>query len=92
MSTPPQQKQSSRSVARHPAARALQEQLDEDAPQREAQVIDKMLFSPVQGEEGKVGVYNDKYLYYSHVYVSDIVGLYIYIHLIARSLQFYMLF
>lgn len=53
MSTPTQQKQSSRSVARHPAARALQEQVDGDGPQREAQVVDKMLFSP--GEEGKVG-------------------------------------
>ena len=41
-------------VSRHPAARALQEQVDGDGAPKEAHVIDKMLFSPVKGQELKV--------------------------------------
>ena len=41
-------------VSRHPAARALQEHVDGDGAPKEAHVIDKMLFSPVKGEELKV--------------------------------------
>lgn len=57
MNTPPQQKQhsgSSRGVPRHPAARALQQHVDGDGAPKEAHVVDKMLFSPVRGEEGRV--------------------------------------
>jgi hypothetical protein len=43
-------------VSRHPAARALQEHVDGDGAPREAQIVDKMLFSPGRGEEGRVGV------------------------------------
>ena len=59
MNTPPPQKQqsgSSRGVSRHPAARALQEHVDGDGAPRDAQIVDKMLFSPGRGEEGRVGV------------------------------------
>ena len=64
-------------VSRHPAARALQEQVDGDGAPKEAHVIDKMLFSPVKGQELKVnrGVnyqYSDPqmkmiYLYQKHL-------------------------
>ncbi|KAL4231194.1 Transforming acidic coiled-coil-containing protein 2 [Mactra antiquata] len=63
MSTPQQSKQpssTSRGVARHPAARALQEHVDGDGAPREVHVIDKMLFSPVKGEEGKPRVEGDE--------------------------------
>ncbi|XP_060596656.1 transforming acidic coiled-coil-containing protein 2-like isoform X3 [Ruditapes philippinarum] len=56
MNTPPPQKQQSgpsRGVSRHPAARALQEHVDGDGAPREAQIVDKMLFSPGRGEEGR---------------------------------------
>ncbi|XP_053407888.1 transforming acidic coiled-coil-containing protein 2-like isoform X2 [Mercenaria mercenaria] len=59
MNTPPPQKHQSgpsRGVSRHPAARALQEHVDGDGAPREAQIVDKMLFSPGRGQDGKLRV------------------------------------
>lgn len=49
MNTP----QGKQRASRHPAARALQEQVDGDGAPKEAHVVDKMLFSPGKGEEHK---------------------------------------
>ena len=51
MNTP----QGKQRATRHPAARALQEQVDGDGAPKEAHVVDKMLFSPAKGEEHRVG-------------------------------------
>lgn len=85
MNTPPNQKPSTRSVARHPAARALQEQVDGDGAPREAHIMDKMLFSPQRGEDGKVGIDSFltlyKFTFTNTIHLSPLVWFYKTAHL-----------
>ena len=58
MNTPPSNKTAgtTRAGSRHPAARALQEQVEGDGAPGEATVVDKMLFSAGKGGGGKVSI------------------------------------